>query len=219
MTDEYPSAEDFVPDSLDHDDLAMAAANCRGCPLYEDAEHVVFGQGATDARVMLVGEAPGRSEDAHGEPFVGRAGALLDEAIQAAGLSPREIYITNAVKHIRWSSTNGERTIKAPSVAHIKACRPWLDAEIDMVDPELIVALGGRAARSVLGREVTISDSRGQMHESLWQIPSIVAYHPAAALRHPVKERGDQIFELIVEDLRLAGKPRPAGGQERPRVR
>jgi uracil-DNA glycosylase len=220
VTDKYPGAEDFIPDSRDRDDLARAAADCRGCPLYQDAEHVVFGQGPTDARLILVGESPGQSEDAEGRPFVGRAGALLDEAIEAAGLSRAEVYITNAVKHIRWSSTNGRRTPKTPGVAHIQACRPWLEAEIEMVEPEYIVALGGRAARSVLGREVTISDSRAQMHDSLWKIPAIVAYHPAAALRHPVREQREQIFQWIVQDLRFAGRPRPTGGgKERPRVR
>ncbi len=212
----YPSAKPFLPDNLDYDALADAAAGCQGCPLYEDADHVVFGEGATEARLMLVGESPGRSEDEQGRPFVGSAGGLLDRALEDAGLAREDVYITNAVKHIRWGSTDGARSPKAPGVAHIEACRPWLDAEMQMVTPQRIVALGTRAARSVLGEEVTISKSRGEFHKSLWGVEVVVTYHPAAALRSPSSGQRDRIYDNLVEDLRLAQRP-PEG--PRPEMR
>lgn len=205
--DDFPGALDFVPDQRNHQDLEMAAADCRGCPLYKDANQVVFGEGPTDARLMLVGESPGRTEDAQGRPFVGDAGRLLEHVLVDAGLSREDVYITNAVKHIRWSGGDGSGTPKAPGVAHIQACRPWLDAEMQMVTPQRIVTLGTRAARSVLGEEVTISKSRDQFHTSLWGIEAVVTYHPAAVLRHPVSEERDRIYDRMVEDLRRAQQP------------
>ena len=204
---DYPSAEPFLPDELDRGALASAAADCEGCPLYKDADHVVFGEGPTDTRLVLVGESPGRSEDEQGRPFVGRAGAMLDEVLEEVGLGRDEVYITNAVKHIRWRSANGGKKPKAPNVAHIKACRPWLDAEIRMITPHRIVALGTRAARSVLGEEVTISASRGRFHKSLWGVETVVTYHPSAALRAPGDKERDRIYECLVDDLRTAQKP------------
>jgi DNA polymerase len=205
--DEYPGAEQFVPEQRNRDDLAMAAADCRGCPLYKNADQVVFGEGPTDARLMLVGESPGRNEDKQGRPFIGDAGKLLERVLEEAGLSRDEVYITNAVKHIRWSGEDGSGNPKAPGAKHIQACRPWLDAEMQMVTPQRIVALGTRAARGVLGQEVTISKSRDQFHNSLWGVEAVVTYHPAAALRHPVSEERDRIFERMVEDLRRAQRP------------
>ncbi len=208
MTNEHdPSAEPYVPDELDYDVLFDAAVGCKGCPLYKDASHVVFGEGPLDARLMLVGESPGSNEDKEGRPFVGSAGDLLDQALAEVGLSRHEIYITNAVKHIRWSPQNGTRTPKTPTVTHIKACRPWLDAEVELVQPMRIVALGTRAARSVLGEEVSISEAREILHQSVWGIDTVVTYHPSAALRHPVPEERERIFRALVEDLFFAQRP------------
>lgn len=212
----YPSAEPYVPDELDHDTLADAAADCQGCPLYKNADEVVFGEGPTDARLMLVGESPGRNEDREGRPFVGRAGGLLDKALEEAGLSRDQVYITNGVKHIRKTKPDGKEEIKTPTVAQIKACRPWLDAEIKLVQPEYIVTLGTRAARSVLGEEVTISNSRGQMHTSLWGISTVVTYHPSAALRHPITARRDQMYDWLVDDFRFAQSPPSERREMRP---
>lgn len=216
---EYPGAENFVPDQLDYEALADAAAGCRGCPLYEEADQVVFGEGPLDARLVLVGESPGRGEDREGRPFVGKAGGLLDQALEEAGLSREEVYITNAVKHIRWSPKNGTRVPKTPMVAQIKACRPWLDAEIELIEPQTIVALGTRAARSVLGEEIAISRSRGQLHQSVWGVAAVVTYHPSAALRHPIAAERDQIYDWLLEDLRFAQRPPGEHHREfRPRV-
>lgn len=205
--DEYPGAEKFVPRQRNREDLEMAAADCRGCPLYQNASQVVFGEGPSNARLVLVGESPGRTEDTRGRPFVGDAGQLLERVLADAGLSREEVYITNAVKHIRWSGADGSGTPKAPGVAHIQACRPWLDAEMQMITPQRIVAMGTRAARSVLGEEITISKRRDGFHTSLWGVETVVTYHPAAVLRHPVSEERDRIYERMVEDLRRAQQP------------
>lgn len=216
---DFSTAEPFVPEQLEQDSLAEAAKDCQGCELYQQADHVVFGEGPTDASLMLVGESPGRTENERGRPFVGDAGSLLERALEEAGLSRDQVYITNAVKHIRWGSSDGKRTPKAPKVSQIQACRPWIDAEVRLVKPYRIIALGTRAARSVLGREIKISQSRGQFHNALWGIETVVTYHPAAALRYPDADERDRIFERLVEDLKMARKPPETRPPEmRPRV-
>ena len=146
-----PGAEEFLPESWQLPDLAAAVQGCRGCDLYQDAEQAVFGAGSTPAQVMLVGEQPGDQEDRAGEPFVGPAGRLLVKALVAAGIERDRVYLTNAVKHFRWEPRGKQRLHKKPGWTHIRACRPWLEAEIEVVRPQIIVCLGATAAQSLLG--------------------------------------------------------------------
>lgn len=204
--EERPGAERWVPDAVGLDELRVAAEECRGCELWQDATQVVFSRGAKDARMMLVGEQPGDREDLEGEPFVGPAGRILDEAIDAAGVDPGETYRTNAVKHFRFERRGKRRIHEKPAVAHVVACHPWLDAEIALLRPTVIIALGATAARSVLGSTVKIGEARGMVLESPDGTPTIVTTHPSGILR--IRDSADRhrAFEGLVADLRRAAE-------------
>jgi uracil-DNA glycosylase len=206
-----PGAQEWVPPAGDVDDLRRAAPDCRGCELWQDATQVVFSKGRPGATLMLVGEQPGDREDIEGEPFVGPAGRLLAEAVDAAGIPRDQVYVTNAVKHFRFERRGKRRIHEKPSVGHIVACRPWLEAEFDAVGPSVIVALGATAARSVLGRTVRIGEVRGKVlppdvagAPSALPAPTVVTTHPSALLR--IEDPADRMaaFESLVEDLRAA---------------
>lgn len=206
-----PGAQEWVPPAGDVDDLRRAAPDCRGCELWQDATQVVFSKGRAGATLMLVGEQPGDREDLEGEPFVGPAGRLLAEAVDAAGIPRDQVYVTNAVKHFRFERRGKRRIHEKPSVGHIVACRPWLEAEFDAVAPSVIVALGATAARSVLGRTVRIGEVRGKVlppdvsgAPSALPAPTLVTTHPSALLR--IEDAADRMaaFESLVEDLRTA---------------
>ena len=162
---EQPTAAPFVPPGADLDRLKEAAAGCRGCHLFENATQTVFGEGATTARVVLVGEQPGDSEDRRGRPFVGPAGQLLDRALADAGIERSDAYVTNTVKHFKFTmASTGRRRIHAkPEALEINACRPWLDAELALLDPDVVVCLGATAAQALLGRSFRITKSRGAL--------------------------------------------------------
>jgi DNA polymerase len=194
--------------------LADAAADCRGCELFEAATQTVFGSGPRAARIMLVGEQPGDVEDQRNEPFVGPAGKLLDRALGEAGIARKETYLTNAVKHFRWKAPDGgkRRIHERPAARHINACRPWLAAEVDVVRPEVVVALGAVAGQSLFGTAFRLSEHRGERME--WPpsdgpfagvVSSVgVAFatvHPSAALRAG-RDRQD-VYESLVQDLAL----------------
>lgn len=206
-----PGAQEWVPPSADVDDLRRAAPDCRGCELWRDATQVVFSKGTSGATLMFVGEQPGDREDIEGEPFVGPAGRLLAEAVDAAGIPRDRVYVTNAVKHFRFERRGKRRIHEKPAVAHIVACRPWLEAEFDAVGPSVVVALGATAARSVLGRTVRIGEVRGKVlppdvagTPSALPAPTLVTTHPSALLR--IEDPADRMaaFESLVEDLRTA---------------
>jgi DNA polymerase len=208
---ERPGAEQWVPSDADVDDLRQAAPGCRGCELWRDATQVVFSKGRSGAALMLVGEQPGDKEDLAGEPFVGPAGRLLADAVEAAGIPREDVYVTNAVKHFRFERRGKRRIHEKPAVAHIVACRPWLEAEFDAVSPSVVVALGATAARSVLGRTVRIGQVRGTVlppdaagGASALPAPVLVTTHPSALLR--IEEAADRTaaFEAFVDDLRTA---------------
>jgi len=206
MSPERPGAQRWVPADGDVDRLRGAAPGCRGCELWADATQVVFSTGPADASLMLVGEQPGDHEDREGEPFVGPAGRLLDEALAAAGLSGPEVYLTNAVKHFRFEERGKRRLHKKPAVAHITACRPWLDAELAAVSPRVVVALGATAARAVLGHEVRITEVRGQV---VARGPAVlVTTHPSAVVRLRGRDGFEEAFTALVEDLRAAATHR-----------
>ncbi|BBZ08018.1 uracil-DNA glycosylase [Mycolicibacterium doricum] len=214
MTTKVPGAEDFVPDTRDVSILADAVQACRGCELYRDATQAVFGQGSANATVMFVGEQPGDQEDQAGEPFVGPAGKLLDKALVAAGIDRERLYVTNAVKHFKFTlPERGKRRIhKTPSRTEVVACRPWLLAELDAVRPQVLVLLGATAAKALMGDDFRLTAHRGEVL-NLPAIteptepdidPAVVAtVHPSSVLRGPAENR-QQAFDALTEDLRVA---------------
>ncbi|MER5293939.1 UdgX family uracil-DNA binding protein [Streptomyces pharetrae] len=207
--EEQYTAAPFVPeDARDLDALRQAAAGCRGCPLHRDATRTVFGAGGADARVMLVGEQPGDQEDRKGRPFVGPAGQLLDRALAEAGIDPGDAYVTNAVKHFKFTRTEpGKRRIhKAPSLRETTACGPWLAAELALVEPELIVVLGATAGKALLGSSFRVGEVRGtvlerEIHGRAERLVPTV--HPSSVLRADDREGA---YEGLVADLKVAAR-------------
>lgn len=196
------TATDFLPERRTLAALRAAAKNCRGCPLYRNATQTVFGRGASRARLVLVGEQPGDAEDRAGQPFVGPAGRLLDEALEAAGIDRADVYVTNAVKHFKWTPSGKRRLHKKPSAREIAACRPWWEAELAAVTPDGVVCLGATAAQAVLGRDFRITNSRGRrVAGTPW---TIATWHPSAVLRAPDADSRLQKRQELTRDLRLA---------------
>jgi DNA polymerase len=205
---ERTSAAEFVPDSRSLATVAAAARDCRGCALYADANQTVFGAGARSATMMLVGEQPGDQEDKAGKPFVGPAGHILDRALSAAGIDREPLYVTNAVKHFKFTrAERGVRRIhKTPSRIEVVACRPWLFVELDLVAPDVVVLMGATAAKSLLGNDFRLTAHRREV----LRLPEhgddpavVVTTHPSSILRGPI-ERRDEAFEALVSDLRFA---------------
>lgn len=199
------TAAPFVPPTGSLDALRAAAKTCEACPLYKNATQTVFGEGLTSARVVMVGEQPGDEEDKLGRPFVGPAGRVLDKALAAAGIARGDVYVTNAVKHFKWRPHGKRRLHQKPDAGEIEACKPWLSAELARVKPEVIVALGATAARSVLGKQVTIGNLRGQRIATAHG-DVVVSYHPSAILRAPDDQAREVMFAELVDDLRLVRK-------------
>jgi uracil-DNA glycosylase family protein len=200
---EQTDATPWVPQSRELADLESAAHDCRGCELWQPATQVVFSSGERSARIMLVGEQPGDQEDRQGEPFVGPAGRVLDEALVEAGVDRSAVYLTNAVKHFRFEPRGKRRIHQKPDVRHLSACRPWLEAELEAVTPRVVVAMGATAARAVLDRTVKIGEVRGRLLEEPAR-PVVVTTHPSAVLRLRGREGYDEAFGALVDDLRLA---------------
>jgi uracil-DNA glycosylase len=195
-----------VPRAASLEAVADSAKTCRACSLYKNATQTVFGEGPARARIVLVGEQPGDAEDLAGHPFVGPAGALLDRALEAAGLDRASLYLTNAVKHFSWKPgpERGKRRIhKKPRMSEIKACRPWLDEELARIKPAVVVCLGATAVQALLGPRVTIASARNQAIETAHG-PVIVTRHPAAVLRAIDREERKRGFDELVADLRRA---------------
>src|SRR5689334_9644778 len=179
------SPEDGVPEDATLEELRQAASICKACDLWKAATQTVFGEGPTRARVMLVGEQPGDQEDRSGHPFVGPAGKLLDRALSLAGISKSDVYVTNAVKHFKWSPANrGKRRIhKKPRYSEIQACRPWLEAELEAVKPKVLVCLGATAAQTLLGKDFRVSRDRGKPVASPIAAQVVATVHPSSILR------------------------------------
>jgi uracil-DNA glycosylase family protein len=194
----------MVPTDPDLDELRATAATCTACDLYRNATQTVFGKGLTRAQVMLVGEQPGDKEDVEGEPFVGPAGRLLNEALTAAGIDRDEAYVTNVVKHFKFEQRGKRRIHKKPNMSEIKACRPWLEAEIEVVQPTALVCLGATAAQALLGRTFRVTQHRGELVESDLAPLVTATIHPSAILRAP-DERETEMKGLI-EDLTMVRK-------------
>ena len=185
------SAADFVPPKPTLPRLRAAAAECRGCRLYLDATQTVFGEGPASAEVMLVGEQPGDQEDREGHPFVGPSGRLLDEGLAAAGIDRRRVYVTNAVKHFKFVriELTKRRLHKKPTAGEVRACRPWLEEEIRLVQPRIIVALGATAAQALLGPRFRVTEQRGRRVKSELAEAIVATVHPSSVLRAPSEAR------------------------------
>jgi DNA polymerase len=181
-------------------DVAARARNCRACPLWEIGTQTVFGAGPATARLMLIGEAPGESEDREGVPFVGAAGRMLDRALAAAGLDRAELYLSNVVKHRPWVQQGARQKNRAPKTSEIRACRPWLDAELTLLRPDIVVCLGAPAAHSILGKDFKLTQQRGEWY-STPTIPHVLAtLHPSYVLIQPPESR-DAIRDVLFGDL------------------
>ena len=181
-------------------ELREAASGCRRCDLYREATQTVFGEGPVPARQMLIGEVPGDREDIEGHPFVGPAGRLLDRALEAVGIDRGDAYLTNAVKHFKWRPAGKVRLHKKPSASEVNACRPWWEAELALVEPEIVCCLGATAAQAVLGRDFRVTRDRGRFVTLEGGIDAIATLHPSAALR---AENREEVFASIVDDLRI----------------
>jgi uracil-DNA glycosylase, family 4 len=175
-----------------------------GCDLHLAATQTVFGRGPSDARIMLVGEQPGDQEDTVGEPFVGPAGEVLNQALDQAALDRSQLYVTNAVKHFRFVLEGRRRRHQAPRPSHIVACRPWLEAELNAVRPEIVVCLGRTAAQSLIGGQVSMEQQRGHFFSSPFASRILLTYHPSSILRARDHATRDRLFGLLVEDLKKA---------------
>ena len=185
------SAADFVPPNPTLTKLRVAAAGCRGCDLWKVGTQTVFGEGPRSARVVVVGEQPGDVEDRQGRPFVGPAGRLLDHAFDAAGIDRDDVYVTNAVKHFKWArdARTKRRIHKTPSAGEVRACFPWLENELRLVKPDVVVCLGATAAKALLGPTFSVTKRRGIPIESNWAPIAIATVHPSAVLRAPPEAR------------------------------
>jgi DNA polymerase len=195
------SAADFLPPRLSLKALREAAAGCHGCDLYRRATQTVFGEGPLRASAMLVGEQPGDREDREGHPFVGPAGGLLHDAMREAGIDPTAVYITNAVKHFSFVERGKRRIHQAPKRTEIRACRPWLEAELRLVRPAVVVALGATAAFALLGPRFRLTEQRGRLVSGELAPRVIATVHPAAVLRAPDRAARAEARAAFVADL------------------
>lgn len=200
------SAADFIPPHPTLRTLREAAASCRGCDLWVNATQTVFGEGPRRAAVMLVGEQPGDQEDRQGHPFVGPSGRLLDEGLAAAGIDRRGVYVTNAVKHFKFVRTepHRRRLHKKPTAAEVRACRPWLEQEIRLVRPRVIVALGATAAQALLGPAFRVTEQRGRAVRSPLAEVVVATVHPSSVLRAPSAAREDARRAFLADLARVA---------------
>ena len=201
------TAAGLIPEDASLSRLREIAAGCTACDLYKIGTQTVFGEGTTQAAVMLVGEQPGDKEDREGRPFVGPAGRLLDSALQEAGIDRTKVYVTNVVKHFKWEPRGKRRIHKKPNAAEITACKPWLEAEIERVDPDVVVLLGATAAQALLGRQFRVTEQRGRFIE--WPEPGgrlvTATVHPSSILRAPDDTR-DAELKGFTRDLALVAR-------------
>jgi uracil-DNA glycosylase len=199
------SAADFLPAEATLPALRAAAAKCKGCHLWQLGTQTVFGEGSADADVMFVGEQPGDQEDKAGRPFVGPAGRVLDEALEAAGIDRATTYMTNAVKHFKWQARGKRRIHQKPNWTEMTACRPWLEAELAVVQPRVLVLLGATAAQSLLGRQFRVTQNRGVLLESDLAESVVATVHPSSILRGEPEQR-EANFAAFVNDLKVVAE-------------
>ena len=203
----YPGAT--VPSTKSLKKLALAVQGCRGCDLYKNATQAVFGSGGSKARIVLIGEQPGHSEDLAGEPFVGAAGGVLRSCLESAGLSLADVYLTNAVKHFKWTlSGSGKRRIHMkPSIGEVEACRPWLNKQLDIIQPQVLVILGATAVKAVLGQTLPITKERGRDLQGTGKADHVViSWHPSAILRSIDFKDSNRMRAELISALKLAAR-------------
>ena len=193
------SVWDLIPDGPTLESVRDASRTCTACPLYRDATQTVFGEGGSTADVVFVGEQPGDQEDRKGRPFVGPAGRLLDEALEQVGIDRSNVYVTNVVKHFKWQPKGKRRIHKKPAAEEIAACRPWLETELDLLKPRVVVCLGATAAQALLGRQFKLTQQRGQWVESELAEWVTATVHPSSILRAP--DFREQDMAAFVRDL------------------
>lgn len=196
------SQNPLIPPNASLDELRKAARNCKNCDLWKLGTQTVFGEGAPNAKIMLVGEQPGNQEDLEGKPFVGPAGKLLDAALAEAGIDRTKVYVTNAVKHFKWEPRGKRRIHKKPNAAEIAACRPWLDAEIAAIKPKVIVCLGATAAQALLDRDFRVTQRRGELLKSPLAPYVMATVHPSSILRAPDEQARHEEMRRFIADLR-----------------
>jgi len=195
----------FLPERPTLPALARAAQSCTACDLYKKATQAVMGEGPRGAWAFFIGEQPGDQEDLTGRPFVGPAGKVLDEALAEAGIPREEVYITNAVKHFKWEPRGTRRIHQKPTLGEVRACHPWLEAELAIVQPRVIVCLGATAAQSLLGNQFRLTRNHGQFFDSPWA-PITATLHPSAILRMPEPDQREAARAQLVEDLKGVGE-------------
>lgn len=202
------TAAELIPPNATLQELKAAARDCKACDLWKLGTQTVFGEGSPRARIVLVGEQPGDQEDRVGRPFVGPAGRVLDLALSKAGIDRTEVYVTNAVKHFKWSpAERGKRRIhKKPRYSEMQACHPWLDAELEIVHPQVLVCLGASAAQSLLGRDFRVSQQRGQLLESDLAPFVVATVHPSSILRAEGEDSRHLQMEAFINDLKKVAR-------------
>ena len=208
LEQEGGGAAPFVPAGASLDELRAAAARCQGCELYRHATQVVFGRGPTDARIVLVGEQPGDQEDLKGAPFVGPAGEVLDRALAEVGIDRQRVYVTNAVKHFSFVERGKRRIHQTPRAPELAACRPWLEAELDLIKPAVLGALGATAARAIFGPDFRLLKQHGQFFATRWSPKTIATLHPSAVLRGQDDVEQARLYAMLRDDLRLVAAGR-----------
>lgn len=202
----FPTARPWLPEKPTLPRLREAAAGCKGCDLWQRGTQTVFGEGSPHARVIMVGEQPGDKEDLQGRPFVGPAGAVLDKALAEAGIDRNDVYVTNIVKHFKWEPRGKRRIHKKPNALEISACRPWLEAEIAVTRPEVVVLLGATAAQGILGRDFRVTQHRGEWVSSDVAPFVLATVHPSSILRAPDDESRHEEMRKFVADLKTVAR-------------
>lgn len=204
--EDFKTAAPLVPARPTIPKLRQIAAGCRACPLWKTGTQTVFGEGSPDAKVLFVGEVPGNDEDLAGRPFVGPAGKLMDKVLEEVGINRDEIYVTNVVKHFKWEPQGKRRLHKKPNAREIAACRPWLDAEIQVTTPKIIVCLGATAAQALLGKQFRVTKQRGELISSPLAPFVMATVHPSSILRAPDDAARRQAREEFTADMKKVAK-------------
>ena len=199
-----PDAQELSTLSLDQ--VRSLAKRCEACPLYKLGTQTVFGEGPKRARIVMIGEQPGDREDLEGRPFVGPAGKLLDEALAAAGIDRTEVYVTNSVKHFKWKPVGKRRLHQKPNAREIAACRPWLDAELAIIGPEIVVALGATAAQALMGAAFRVTRERGKIFHPAWAKTFFATVHPSSILRAPPDRHAVELRAFIADLKKIAAQ-------------
>ncbi|HKQ37965.1 MAG TPA: UdgX family uracil-DNA binding protein [Verrucomicrobiae bacterium] len=201
-SEEMLSAAPLIPVRPTIQRLRVTAKSCRACPLWKTGTQTVFGEGSAEAKVIFVGEQPGNDEDLAGRPFVGPAGKFLDKVLEEVGIDRDEVYVTNVVKHFKWEPVGKRRIHKKPNSREIAACRPWLEAELAVIKPEVLICLGATAAQALLGKEFRVSQRRGELISSTLATFVMATVHPSSILRAPDEEKRHEAREQFVHDMR-----------------